>query len=76
MRGMLGSHAKWILVIFLALVGIIFNFMDVSGTGDFGKTDSKTPLSKETKAHREHKQNRLVHEKSPCLLQHADNPVD
>lgn len=76
MRGMLGSHAKWILVIFLALGGMMFNFMDVSGTGDLGKTDSKAPLSKETEAHGEHKQNRLVHEKSPYLLQHADNPVD
>jgi len=26
--------------------------------------------------HTEHKYNRLIHEKSPYLLQHADNPVD
>ena len=76
MRGLPKNHGKWPLVVFLVMTGMMLNLMNVSGTGDLGKTESKVQLSRGTEARRNHKQNQLIHEKSPYLLQHADNPVD
>jgi len=39
-------------------------------------SDSKTLQSKKKVTHHPNKTNRLIHEKSPYLLQHAYNPVD
>jgi len=60
-------------LLLLALFALLFAW---SNSKNFRKTGVSPLLSERSETVKEKKFNRLIHEKSPYLLKHADNPVD